>query len=158
MMTFTRFRRLVQAYGADFQRWPERERDEARALLVVSPEAGRLLKEAQIVDAGIEGALAMGRLGANEESAALARLRTGVAQRLKTSGDEPRRPDGFLFWLRNWLGGETTAFPRWAVASGAGAAIVVGLLMGSMYTTSPPPAGTTLFALLEPSPIQIFEN
>jgi len=158
MMTFTRFSRLVEAYGSDFQRWPEREREDARALLVVSPQAERLLKEARIVDAGIEGALATERPGPNEESASLARLRTGVAQRLKTAGEVPGRPNGFLLGLRNGLGGQTTIFPRWAIASGAGAAIVVGLLMGSMYTPSPPPAGTTLFALLEPSPIQIFEN
>lgn len=157
-MTFIRFRKLVEAYGADFQRWPEQERNEAHALLVVSPEAAQLLKEARVVDAGIQRALAVGRLGANEESAALARLRTSVAQRLNTAGDNPRRPNGFLLWLRNWLGGESTTFPRWAAASGAAVAIAVGLLMGSMYTTTPPPAGTALFALVQPSPIQIFEN
>ena len=159
MMTLTRFSKLVDAYGADFQRWPERERDDAHALLVVSPEAKRLLEEARTVDAGIAGALAMGRrLGANEDSAALARLRSGVAQRLQTAGDAPRYPNGFRLRLRNWLGGQTTPFPRWALAGGAGAAVVVGLLIGSMYTTLPPPSGTTLFALLESSPIQIFEN
>jgi len=51
-MTAERFLALVAAYGADVRRWPEAERDEARAFAGASPEAaGAALAEADAVDA-----------------------------------------------------------------------------------------------------------
>lgn len=41
---------LIDAYGSDPQRWPERERQAAMALLAVSPEAQGRLREAARID------------------------------------------------------------------------------------------------------------
>jgi hypothetical protein len=44
-MGLTRFRRLLDAYGADLQRWPPAERKFAQELILVSPEAARAWRE-----------------------------------------------------------------------------------------------------------------
>jgi hypothetical protein len=51
-MTSDRFIALVSAYGADERRWPENERDAARAFMAARPEVARAaLAEADAVDA-----------------------------------------------------------------------------------------------------------
>lgn len=50
-MTPERFYELLDAYGADFRRWPETERAPARALVAQgSPELRRQLAEAVLLD------------------------------------------------------------------------------------------------------------
>ncbi|MDQ8028708.1 MAG: hypothetical protein REJ23_08260 [Brevundimonas sp.] len=56
-MTSDRFIALVSAYGADERRWPENERDAARAFMAAEPEAARAaLSEADAVDALLHAA------------------------------------------------------------------------------------------------------
>lgn len=51
-MTSERFLALIAAYGADARRWPEKERDEARAFAAANPAAVSVaLTEADAVDA-----------------------------------------------------------------------------------------------------------
>lgn len=49
-LSLERFGALVEAYGADFERFPVRERSAAKALLLRSREAQRLLQAAQAFD------------------------------------------------------------------------------------------------------------
>ena len=49
-MTLKRFRRILDAYGADPARWPEEEIDAIRALLSSSEDARRMVAEAGRVD------------------------------------------------------------------------------------------------------------
>lgn len=50
-MTLTRLRELVDAYGADPQRWPASERGPAEQLIRQDAEAARALAEAEPLDA-----------------------------------------------------------------------------------------------------------
>ena len=54
-MTETRFEELSAAYGAALERWPEGERDAARELLAVSPDAQAMHDEARALDAALDG-------------------------------------------------------------------------------------------------------
>ena len=49
-MTLKRFRRILDAYGADPARWPEQEIDAIRALLSSSEDARRMAEEVGRVD------------------------------------------------------------------------------------------------------------
>ena len=53
-MTSERFQELLAAYGADPRRWPEREREGARAFLAADSERERLLFEARQTDAVLD--------------------------------------------------------------------------------------------------------
>lgn len=56
-MTSDRFIALAAAYGADQRRWPESERDAARAFMAAEPEVARAaLSEADAVDALLHAA------------------------------------------------------------------------------------------------------
>jgi len=50
-MTFERFKELLDAFGADFKRWPETERAAASALIAREPAARAALAEARRLDA-----------------------------------------------------------------------------------------------------------
>lgn len=162
MLTLGRFKALVDAYGAKPQRWPEAVRGDAGAFLDRSDEARRLLADAQAVDEAISAAHAAedARLWpAGAQSAALARLRAGVAGRIAAVPD--RRPRG---WLSGWLSERIPAptGPKahavtlgWVgLATGSGFAIVAGLLIGLM--SAPVPVGPgNLLTMLQLAPLQI---
>ena len=50
-MDATRFSDLADAYGGDVRRWPERERDAARAWIDAHPDAEHTLFDARLTDA-----------------------------------------------------------------------------------------------------------
>lgn len=51
-MNAERFSALIEAYGADVRRWPDMDREPAKAFRLAEPElAGRLLAEADRIDA-----------------------------------------------------------------------------------------------------------
>ena len=52
-MTPDRFASLAAAYGSAIDRWPEAERDAARAWLAVHPEAGAMLDAEAVLDAAL---------------------------------------------------------------------------------------------------------
>ncbi len=52
-MDATRFSELADAYGGDVRRWPESERDAARAWIDAHPDAERALFEARQMDAAL---------------------------------------------------------------------------------------------------------
>lgn len=53
-MTPHRFDELLEAYGADFDRWPEHEREAGRMLATASPWAGAALDRARRLDAVLD--------------------------------------------------------------------------------------------------------
>ena len=53
-MNHARFSELLDAYGADPQRWPAAERGPAQALLDASPEATRLRLQAALLDDALD--------------------------------------------------------------------------------------------------------
>ena len=49
-MNIKRFTQIIEAYGADSNRWPESERQAALALLATSDEAQQLVQQARVLD------------------------------------------------------------------------------------------------------------
>jgi hypothetical protein len=154
MLTIKRFQVLAESYGADLQRWPQELRAEAERLLAVSSEARQVLAEARILDAAILEASAQDQLSPAEQNAAVERLKSAVANRLATS--HARRMNvSFFGWMSGWFHEVTT--PRgFRLASGVCAAVIGGLVVGSLYTGAP--ATTSILTLLQPDPIQLFED
>ena len=158
MMTLRRFRALAGSFGADLQRWPEQERDAARALLRASPEAYALREGAHVLDAAITAASMQEQVVSwrqpGEQDAAMARLRAGVAARLSVPA--VHRPRRQLAWRpatwEPWVG---RAGVLGLTASGV-LAVVAGLLIGAMYAAEPAP--DTLMSMLQPAPIHLLED
>lgn len=71
-MIFERFKELLDAFGADFKRWPETERAAARALIAREPAARAALAEACRLDALLD------LYDLPADMAAEARLRTAL--------------------------------------------------------------------------------
>ena len=117
-MTPERFRALLDSCGADLRRWPEAERDAARALLECGP--------ADLRAARTEAAMLDRDLDAHEIAAPAAALLDRIAgQAVSSPSDEEARP-----WWR-----AAPFWPRagWAIAGVAGAfagAIVVSVALG----------------------------
>lgn len=111
-MNVQRVRELIEAYGADAARWPEAERDAARALARATPELANALAEAERLDDVLR------RSPAPWPSA---ELRDRVIAAAAASGLTPKRVrTGFrrLAWI---LGA------GWATAAVAGSIAGVGL-------------------------------
>jgi hypothetical protein len=122
-MMVWRFRRLIEAYGADPARWPAGERSRAEALLARSDRARRRLAEAQALDAV---------LMADAKAAADERLIAAVIARATAEPQErsPVRPREFrLDWSLARL---------WPQAVGLAAAAVLGFVVG--WTDLLPPS------------------
>ena len=157
MMTLKRFKELTDSYGGESRHWPEELRDEAAALLRVSPQARELLAEAQTLDEALEAASAEQDAvlwPPGEESAALARLRSGVSARLASL---PRRQSAS--WFSSWTLRDGLRLPlnpgAIGMATSCGLAVVAGLLIGSMHASAPAP---DMLTMLQPAPLQIFQN
>jgi hypothetical protein len=139
MLTMAAFRHLAAAYGADLARWPEAQREEARALLARTPDAYAWLHQ----EAGLDAALAQ-LAPPKPGTSDLARLRAGVAARM----DAPRARQSLA---RQSL---VLAWPNWGwLAAGAGGALAAGLLVGLLSAT--PPASTGLLAMLQPAALPV---
>ena len=102
---------LADAFGADLRRWPEGERDAARALLDADPAARAVLDAAAELDAMLDAA---------PRTVVSAALRDRVIASAATAGLKPRGRFhiGRLLW---WSGA------GWAAAACAGVVFGVGL-------------------------------
>jgi len=173
MMTLRRFRALTQSYGAELQRWPKEERRAAEELLLSSQDARALIEVEKALDGAIAAASAhehSQRWSQGAEEAALARLRSGVANRIAEEQvraphrGAPQRPAGAaLRQLLGWLfegGAELASLRRrrLGLATSGALAIVAGLLVGGMYSPASPPAGGVLTALLQPATLEILAD
>ena len=114
-MMIWRFRRLIEAYGADPTRWPDAERSRAEALLARSDRARRLLAEARALDA---------LLLADAKPAADERLAAAVIDYATAASQERPLPQPREFRL-GW------SLPQlWPQALGLAAAAVLGFVVG----------------------------
>ncbi|WEK58317.1 MAG: hypothetical protein P0Y52_01905 [Candidatus Brevundimonas phytovorans] len=115
-MTYERFEHLADAYGGDLRRWPEGEREAARALLARDPRAAGLLAEADGLDALLDAA---------PRPAASHALREAVIASAAGAGLKARRRGaiGPLAWLSG---------AGWAAAACAG--VVFGVNLTSHLT------------------------
>jgi hypothetical protein len=114
-MDARRFRALLEAYGADFARWPERERAPGQALLASSSEAARWWADERGLDEALDTALDVA------PSPALLRRVAEIPVRL------PRRQ----------MLGPVGHFRHWLV--GAAALAAVGAVVG-VITPEPAPS------------------
>ncbi|HEV7354078.1 MAG TPA: hypothetical protein VGN74_13215 [Brevundimonas sp.] len=115
-MDRTRLGELAEAYGADWRRWPESERDAARALLAADPAAERVLFEARQLDAMLDLA---------------PRLEVTADQRARVIAAAPRPLTGPFARLRaGWRRSGAPGRSVWLSGMGVAAAICAGLLVG----------------------------
>lgn len=80
-----RFETLLEAYGANFSRWPADEREAAAAFAAQSAEAADALAEARALDAALEPARAV-----PDTSALAARILAGAPRRTASTGFDRR--------------------------------------------------------------------
>lgn len=115
-MTYERFDYLADAYGGDLRRWPEAEREAARALVAADPRAAALLREADGLDALLDAA---------PRPAPSHALREAVIASAAGAGLKARRRGaiGPLAWLSG---------AGWAAAACAG--VVFGINLTSHMT------------------------
>lgn len=115
-VTVARFRDLVAAYGANSARWPEAERDAARALIAASAEARDIVARAERLDT------ALAALPADVPDAALSRLMAA------TAFPPSRRSTRALAAGFDWRG--MMAGVLWPRAAGLAAIAVLGIVVG----------------------------
>jgi hypothetical protein len=118
-MNATRLKRLIEAHGADPQRWPPDERAAALALLASSPEAQALVAEARRLDA-LLAAVPVG----DAAPAATVALRRRIAA--LPAGGEGGQPGGGAHWML----GPWSLARVWPSAAGLAAAGLIGLVVG----------------------------
>lgn len=123
-MTDARFRDLADAFGGDIAKWPDEDRDAARALLSRSPEIASVLQEAAAFDTLLDGFMAEAEYvpQASVEDAAL-------------------RQAG-RFDIRSFL---STLWPfggLWQPAAGLVAASAAGFIVGISLTDLPAETAT----------------
>lgn len=124
-MTLDRVRQLAAAYGADPRRWPDGERDAAKALIAGSPAARDLLAEAGQLDAVL--ALAP----AEVPDAAMARLTaaTTFPPRRSVAPSPMASATSLMAWLTS------AVWPRATVLAGMMAlGIITGLAIEPVYS------------------------
>jgi len=164
MLTVERFKAMADSYGGDLRRWPKELRREAQVLSETSAQAGAVLEEARRLDATIEAARKREQLTvwrAGDEEAALARLRSGVAARIAsplahpTSGVLARMISNPADLARSGAG-SWTPLGFAGLAAAGGVAVVVGLLVGSLWSV--PAAQDSLLTALVPSPLHMLVN
>ena len=124
-MNETRLRRLIEAHGADPERWPPGERQAALALLDASAAARALVAEARRLDRLLE-AVPVG----STAPAATAALRRRIAA--LPVPPEAGAPTG------GWTIGPWSLARLWPSAAGLAAAGLIGFVVG---WTQLPPAG-----------------
>ena len=158
MMTLRRFRKLAESYGADLQRWPQRLRGQALAMLDASAEAQAIIIRARELDEAIAaaGAAHDARVwGAESADVALRRLHERVSARTRRPASEgavlsgafnSRSASRYRPQRAGWVG----------FATAAALAVLAGLALGIFYSPSAPPQDLT--ALLQPAPLQVLND
>lgn len=167
MMTPKRFRVLADSYGADLQRWPESLRAQARALLETSAQARAAIARARELDEVITAAYATreARLWRGESAdATLQRLREHVTARIDpipSVGATPARiaaaaPAQRIGFFRFSYRAHSPRIRWLSLATAAGIAVVVGFVLGVLYSPATPSQDLT--ALMQPAPLQLLTD
>lgn len=116
-MDMDRFKQLIAAYGASFERWPQEERYAAREFSASNEEGNALLGEADALDEMLDAY--------HVESA------DAITQKVLARLPERTRRsllDRFIDWLLPDLGHPGLRFRRPAIL--AGLALTVGIILG----------------------------
>ncbi|MFC7335060.1 hypothetical protein [Rhodocista pekingensis] len=140
-MTETEFETMAARYGADIDRWPERERNPARQLLARSPTAAALLERERALDRMLEAVRVPVPPDAVERVVSGALAATLPATLAATLADAPTgtvrapapRPTG-LPWMAAPAG-------RWPQAGLLAGALAAGLVLGVVRLDSQTAAG-----------------
>lgn len=122
-MSLERFAELTEIYGGDIARWPEAERETARALLAAEPT--RL--EAALADAARLDRLLDLAPAQSADAALLGRLITAAPQPASAA--------------RRWLAGASTAL---GLGLAALAGVAVGVMIGQSDHSNPHPAQSVI--------------
>lgn len=159
MMTLGRFRSLLDAYGAESQRWPGELREDARALLRVSTEARALAEEARVLDAAIATASAEDDASwPSDADEVLGRLRMRVAARIAELPRPLERRPAWRFGVRL----DALPWPRryWVALATAGTFLVIaGFGLGAYATAHVvSPDSDALLTMLQPAPTEILAD
>ena len=121
-MQLADFMRLVDAYGADPERWPPEQRDAALALTTSDAAADAVLREARVLDAFLDAAPAQAPSVALRTAVAAAALSGGIRRPA-----QPRSaPVGLM--RRRFRA-------RWAAAAALSAACAAGVVTGVAAAT-----------------------
>ena len=156
MLSSKRFDALIDAYGADFRRWPEGVRGAGMARLAASRMARRRMAAAQALDEVLVARSAHERanVGPAEAQAAMTRLRAGLQAEM-ASGRLQTRSVAFTL---SGLAPPSFDFRWMGVASACGLALAAGLWTGAAAPATAPSNPDALLAILQPSPIQVVSN
>ena len=140
LITLDRLRGVLEAYGAEPERWPAEERAAATALIESSGEARSLFSEAAALDRMLD------RLGAPQVS-------PGLAARVRGIETPPRlgRLGPVLTALGEWLQPGTRFAWQGAVAAAAVIGIVAGIGLSEAVLDHDMPAVRPL-AAIQPAP------
>lgn len=114
-MTPDRLQQIIDAYGADWRRWPEAERDAARACLDADPDGERRMFEARQLEAALD-------------LAPRPRPSESLRARVLLSAPRPRSAAGAL--AARLFAPPALGRPIWLSGAGVAAAICVGVLVG----------------------------
>jgi len=116
-MNLQRFQQILDAYGANPQRWPMAERAAAQAFLQQSVDAQALLDEAQNIDAMLD------QLPDNVAS-------LGLTQRIIALSQAQPQNNVLWQWVQRWLLGDTPAQQIWRPALILGLPLLLGVWLG----------------------------
>ncbi len=114
-MKLERLQHLLDAYGADANRWPATERASAEALIAAEPAAARLVADARKLDR---------ELDSFSVAPAPMTLHDAILRRARQA-EAPRK----LSW-RDVLGDFLPVRPLWPNVAGLAAAAVIGIGIG----------------------------
>jgi hypothetical protein len=136
-MRQSRFRSLLESYGAAIERWPEVEQSPARRLLETSPEARAAHERALVLDAALDA----NRVSI--DAATLGRMRAVIREHVARMPSAPSRDSApRTLWDALW----TAPSVRLAALA---AAAVASIWIGWASANPPHPS---LFAVLEGNP------
>jgi hypothetical protein len=114
----SRFRTILNAYGAASERWPQDERAAALALARTSVAAARALADARIFDESLETyAFSNSTLEPNRFALLQARI-VNAAQPMMQS------------WMGRWFGVSLTPMQLWPSLAGLAMASILGFAVG----------------------------
>lgn len=128
-MEMSRFKRILDAYGADPRRWPAAEREAALAFLAASPEAAGLQRQAETLDLLLDAAPAL------EPSPALRRAVLAGRKQARRSvwGRAQRQVGQFGAMVMDCFAGLA---PRRVAATLLAASFLGGVALGLLGTAS----------------------
>ena len=139
-MKLSRFSAILDAYGAEPERWPERERADALELARSSVAAARALAQARILDAALRSAETF---DLEAEPIRFAHLHSRIMNNARALG---------VSWFVRWFGVDVTPRQLWPSVAGLALATLLGFAIGMtglMQLDSPRDNEDTLLSAID---------